>query len=129
MREQPVVLCLQDTTELDFKGRQMAGAGPLSYESQRGMYLHATYAVTPSREPLGVVVPHTAFAGAPQLLVHAIEVTGFAPLGMAMTTYIGWQDLETKLAALTGPVRRIAMEYSPNNAIPYASWVDAGTKE
>jgi len=55
MREQPVVLCLQDTTELDFKGRQMAGAGPLSYENQRGMYLHATYAVTPSREPLGVL--------------------------------------------------------------------------
>ncbi|MEZ4714578.1 MAG: M24 family metallopeptidase [Caldilineaceae bacterium] len=39
---------------------------------------------------------------APQLLVHAIEVTGFAPLGMAMTTYIGWQDLEAKLAAPPG---------------------------
>ncbi|MEZ4584423.1 MAG: hypothetical protein R3A10_22800 [Caldilineaceae bacterium] len=40
--------------------------------------------------------------GVPQLLVHAIEVTGFAPLGMAMTTYIGWQDLEAKLAAPPG---------------------------
>ena len=67
--------------------------------------------------------------GAPQLLVHAIEVTGFAPLGLAMTTYIGWQDLEAKLAALTGPVQRIAMEYSPRNAIPYVSTLDAGTKE
>lgn len=51
----PVVLCLADTTELDFNGQEMEGAGPLSYEVQRGMYLHATYAVTPDREPLGVI--------------------------------------------------------------------------
>jgi hypothetical protein len=29
--------------------------GPLSYEAQRGMYLHPTYAVSPVREPLGVL--------------------------------------------------------------------------
>lgn len=52
--QHPVVLCLQDTTELDFKGQQMAGLGPLSYEAQRGLYLHPTYVVTPDREPLGV---------------------------------------------------------------------------
>ena len=33
----------------------MAGLGPLSYEAQRGMYLHPTYAVTPGRVPLGVI--------------------------------------------------------------------------
>ncbi len=55
MRPCPVVLCLADTTELDFNGQAMAGLGPLSYEAQRGMYLHATYAVTPDREPLGVL--------------------------------------------------------------------------
>jgi len=51
----PVVLCLQDTTELDFNGQAIAGLGPLSYEAQRGMYLHPTYAVTPEREPLGLL--------------------------------------------------------------------------
>lgn len=50
-----VVLCLQDTTELNFNGQAIAGLGPLSYEAQRGMYLHPTYAVTPAREPLGVL--------------------------------------------------------------------------
>jgi hypothetical protein len=55
MRQSPVVLCIADTTELDFNGQEMEGAGPLSYEVQRGMYLHPTYAVTPDREPLGVV--------------------------------------------------------------------------
>jgi hypothetical protein len=37
-----VVLCVQDTTELDFNGQDIAGLGPLSYEAQRGMYLHPT---------------------------------------------------------------------------------------
>jgi hypothetical protein len=55
MSKHPVVLCLQDTTELDFNGQKIAGLGRLSYEAQRGMYLHPTYAVTPDREPLGVI--------------------------------------------------------------------------
>ena len=55
MGSHPVVLCLQDTTELDFNGRQAQGLGPLSYEAQRGMYVHPTYAVTPERLPLGVI--------------------------------------------------------------------------
>ena len=55
MQAQPVVLCLQDTTELDFNGQQARGLGPLSFEAQRGMYLHPTYAVTPAREPLGIL--------------------------------------------------------------------------
>lgn len=55
MAEHPVVLCLQDTTELDFNGQGIVGLGRLSYAAQRGMYLHPTYAVTPDREPLGVI--------------------------------------------------------------------------
>ena len=55
MGEHAVVLCIQDTTELNFNGQEMAGLGPLSYEAQRGMYLHPTYAVTPDREPLGML--------------------------------------------------------------------------
>ncbi|ABM40013.1 conserved hypothetical protein (plasmid) [Polaromonas naphthalenivorans CJ2] len=44
MREHAGVLCLQDTTELDYND-----------EAQRGLYLHPTYVVTPQREPLGVM--------------------------------------------------------------------------
>lgn len=55
MAQHGVVLCIQDTTELDYNGQQMEGLGPLSYEAQRGMYLHPTYVVTPEREPLGVI--------------------------------------------------------------------------
>jgi hypothetical protein len=55
MRRHEIVLCIQDTTGLDFNGQDIAGLGPLSYEAQRGMYLHPTYAVTLAREPLGVL--------------------------------------------------------------------------
>lgn len=55
MADLPVVLCLHDTTELDFNGQTIEGLGPLSYEAQRGMYLHPTYAVSTEREPLGVL--------------------------------------------------------------------------
>ena len=55
MAAHDVVLCIQDTTELDFNGQKATGLGPLSYESQRGMYVHPTYAVSTSREPLGVL--------------------------------------------------------------------------
>ena len=51
----PTVLCIQDTTELNFNGQSIEGMGPLSYEAQRGMYLHPTYVVTPAREPLGLI--------------------------------------------------------------------------
>jgi hypothetical protein len=54
MSAHAVVLCLQDTTELDFNGQQIEGLGRLNYEARRGMYLHPTYVVTPQREPLGV---------------------------------------------------------------------------
>ncbi len=54
IREHPVVLCIQDTTELDYKGQAMSGLGPLSFGAQRGLYLHPTYVVSPEREPLGV---------------------------------------------------------------------------
>ena len=52
----PVVLCLTDltdTTELDFNGPTITGLGPLSFEAQRGMCLHPSYAVSTDREPLG----------------------------------------------------------------------------
>ena len=54
-RAHPVVLAIQDTTELDFTGKDdIEGLGPLTYEAQRGLHLHPTFLVTPERVPLGV---------------------------------------------------------------------------
>lgn len=40
---------------LYFNGQEADGLGPLNNEARRGMYLHPSYAVTPEREPLGVL--------------------------------------------------------------------------
>jgi hypothetical protein len=56
IRQHPVVLCVQDTSELDYTGKgDMEGLGPLNYETRRGLYLHPTLAVTPQRLCLGVL--------------------------------------------------------------------------
>ena len=56
MNGHPVVLCIQDTTELDFSTQPgMAGLGRLSYEAQHGLYAHPTLVVTPEGVALGVV--------------------------------------------------------------------------
>jgi hypothetical protein len=50
------VLCVQDTTELDYTTKPgIAGLAPLNYETRRGLYLHPTLALTPERVPLGLL--------------------------------------------------------------------------
>ena len=56
MRKEAVVLCIQDTTELDYTGKNdIEGLGPLNYEARKGLYLHPTLAVTPDRVCLGIL--------------------------------------------------------------------------
>jgi len=55
MKEHPVVLILQDTTELDFTAHPPADAGCLNKEDRFGLFDHTHLAVTPERLPLGVV--------------------------------------------------------------------------
>jgi Xaa-Pro aminopeptidase len=43
--------------------------------------------------------------------------------------YSSWLEQQQKLAAMLSGCRRIAMQYSPNCAIPYVSLVDGGTIE
>jgi hypothetical protein len=60
LRAHPRVLCLQDTSELDYTGKSdIQGLGPLNYETRRGLYLHPTLAVTPDRLALGLLHVHT----------------------------------------------------------------------
>ena len=67
--------------------------------------------------------------GAPRGLVHAIERHNLDGLPGEKRAYAGRQQLADGLRALLGGIKRVAMEYSPGNAIPYVSRVDAGTVE
>ncbi|MDH4063484.1 MAG: M24 family metallopeptidase [Acidobacteriota bacterium] len=68
-------------------------------------------------------------AGEPKGLVHAIERHNLDHLPGSKATYAGRAQLESGLKALLDGLSRVAMEYSPGNAIPYVSRVDAGTVE
>jgi Xaa-Pro dipeptidase len=67
--------------------------------------------------------------GAPRGLVHAIERHNLDGLPGDKRPYAGREQLASGLRDLLKGVRRVAMEYSPANAIPYISRVDAGTIE
>jgi Xaa-Pro aminopeptidase len=67
--------------------------------------------------------------GDPKGLVHAIESHALAGLPGEINKYSSWgAQLDGIRQLLTG-ARKIAMQYSPNCAIPYVSLVDGGTIE
>jgi Xaa-Pro dipeptidase len=78
-------------------------------------------------------------SGEPTKIVHSIERAKLDALPGKRVTYRGWEELHARVAgAIQGPpenrprqsvTKRIAMQYSPNNDIPYISRVDAGTIE
>jgi len=67
--------------------------------------------------------------GEPRALVHAIERYNLDHLPGDKTAYAGHEQLHAGLGTLLKGITRVAMEYSPNCAIPYVSRVDAGTIE
>src|SRR6202521_914885 len=78
-------------------------------------------------------------SGEPTKIVHSIERYKLDALPGKRVIYRGWEELHAFLsAALQGPreprprhstTKRVAMQYSPKNDIPYMSRVDAGTIE
>lgn len=67
--------------------------------------------------------------GTPSKLVHRIEEGGLDSLPGRKTEYSGWEELHNGLKKILGSAKSIAMQYSPQNDIPYIGLVDAGTVE
>src|ERR1700694_4661912 len=67
--------------------------------------------------------------GEPRLLIHHVDAGNFARLGLDVQSYGGRDEMLAKLQTLLADARRVLMEYSPGNAIPYVSRVDGGTLE
>jgi Xaa-Pro dipeptidase len=65
--------------------------------------------------------------GQPRKLVHKIESFHLDSLPGAKTAYSGWLEQKTGLGTMLTGAHRIAMQYSPDCAIPYVSMVDGGT--
>lgn len=98
----------------DFRGTNAIAAGLLGFE---GLCSRRVFAFVP-RE------------GLPIGIAHAIEPGPWArwPAAWPLRVYSGWRALEAEVAALVGG-KRVAMEYSPGDAIPYLDRVPAGVLE
>jgi Xaa-Pro aminopeptidase len=67
--------------------------------------------------------------GEPRKLVHRIEAEMLDSLAGRKYVYSGWEELHKTLPKLLSGSKTIAMQYSPENNIPYIGLVDAGTVE
>ena len=100
----------------DFHGSNPIAARMLGTSSSGKMTTRRWFYLVPS-------------SGEPRGLVHAIERHTLDALPGRTTAYAGRQQLEAGLTQLLGGMKRVAMEYSPECAIPYISRIDAGTIE
>ncbi len=67
--------------------------------------------------------------GTPTALISAVEAHVLSSLPGERLVFRTWQDMHAHLRACLPAGQRVAMEYSPANAIPYIARVDAGTVE
>lgn len=98
----------------DFRGTNAIAAGLLGFQ---GLCSRRVFAYIP-RE------------GTPIGIAHAIESGPWArwPKAWPLRTYSGWRALEAEVGALVAG-KRVAMEYSPGDAIPYLDRIPAGVLE
>jgi len=98
----------------DFRGRDPIAQGILQLPP--GMRTRRWYYFVPAK-------------GTPRKLVHKIETESLAVLPGDTLYYAGQEELRKNLKKLLGRGKKIAMQYSPKNEIPYVAMVDAGTVE
>lgn len=68
-------------------------------------------------------------SGEPRKLNHRVESHHLDSLPGVKREYSSWEEQWEALRQMLASYQRVAMEYSPNNQIPYVGLVDAGTVE
>jgi Xaa-Pro aminopeptidase len=98
----------------DFRGTNPIASAMLGLE---GLVTRRCFGFVPAR-------------GVPVALTHAIEQQPWQrwPAGWGREVYSGWQTLEDLLARYVRG-KRVAMEYSPGDAVPYLDRIPAGVIE
>jgi len=67
--------------------------------------------------------------GTPKKVVSAVESHRLDELPGSTHVYLSWKELHATLRAALGTGKRVAMQYSALNNVPYVAMVDAGTIE
>jgi Xaa-Pro dipeptidase len=98
----------------DFRGRDPIAQNILQLPN--GMRTRRWYYFVPAK-------------GEPRKLVHKIESESLAALPGDTLYYAKQDELHKNLKKILGRAKKVAMQYSPKNEIPYVAMVDAGTVE
>ncbi len=99
----------------DHHGRDPIAYRVLGFEPARMVTRRWYYFIPAVGDPIG--------------LAHRIEPEMLSALPGEIIHYAGWKEQSAALARILKDRRRIAMQYSPDCAVPYVSNVDAGTVE
>jgi Xaa-Pro aminopeptidase len=67
--------------------------------------------------------------GGPRKIVSAVEPQKLESLPGKQSVYLSWREQHAVVKKALGPRKKIAMQYSPRNNVPYISLVDGGTIE
>lgn len=120
----------QRITDIQKKLNQSNLDGWLLYDFRRSNDIACNFLQIPS----GALITRRFFywiprQGTPIKIVHAIENQILDHLPGQSQSYHTWQEIDVYLFKVLQGSKQIAMEYSPRNAIPYVSKVDAGTMD
>jgi Xaa-Pro dipeptidase len=72
-------------------------------------------------------IPSSVASGGPAAITSAVEAHVLDALPGDRRVFQTWEQLHDLLRSTLAGARRVAMEFSPDNAIPYCARVDAGT--
>ena len=96
------------------------GSNPIAYQvlglPTQAMYTRRWFYFVPAQ-------------GEPTAIISAVESHVLHSLQGTRLVFRTWQEMQQHVQHLLQPGMRVAMEYSPLNAIPYIARVDAGTIE
>ena len=108
--------------------QEMKADGWLLYDFHRNNELaHLFLEISPQKLTARQFFYWIPAIGDPIRLVHAIESDVLDKWPGEKRQFHSWQSLHEELGKILVGAKRIAMEYSPKNLLPYVSKVDAGT--
>jgi Xaa-Pro aminopeptidase len=119
-----------NVTEIQQALRDEALDGWLFFDHhQRDPLAYRILQFEPSRIPTRRWYYFIPAKGDPKGLVHGIEPGMLDALPGQMIRYSSWAQQREGLRTLLSGARSVAMQYSPDCAVPYVAMVDAGTVE
>ena len=121
----PMVNVIQDSQEF-LKAEGLPGWLVYDYRGLNPIFLQV---VTPSGHVTRQCFFFIPATGRPSLLVHHVDAGKFAAAAADLVVYRSRESMLEGLQGMLNGLGRVAMEYSPLNALPRVSRVDAGTIE